>query len=466
MFSWLPQLNPQVRMLALGRFLSEIGTGFTLFYAPIFFVNQVGLSATELGLALGSASIPGIAGRILGGLFSDSPKWGRRPTLLLSSAISAVASLVLAITVNFSTLVLGNLLSGFGSGLYWPATEAVIADLTEGEQRREAYAVTRLADNLGLVIGVVLGGALIGSSGTYRLLFIIDAISFVAFFAVVYLAIQEPYRPSPCREETKGIQEETRGGGEAGTGGVFSMGMGTPPEKLTNQSEQTNAELDPSPALRLPFFASPRLLNSMQSWAAALRDRRLVVFFLVNVIFTTYVSQIQSTLPLYFSKFVSTTGFSTPIISALFSWQMIVAILGLIPASRALRRFSHPQALCVSALLWAMGFILIWVTGVAAKGHLAWAILGMGSFAVATVSYTPSASALVADIAPVDLRGVYLSINSLCWAAGYAIGPTLGGYAMDQNRSIVYGFWLFLALSVIVTIGILQYLDRILLNHN
>lgn len=408
MFSWLPRLNPQVRILALGRFLSEIGTGFTLFYAPIFFVNQVGLSATEVGLALGSASISGIVGRILGGLFSDSPKWGRRPTLLLSSAISAVASLVLAITVDFSTLVLGNLLSGFGIGLYWPATEAVVADLTEGEQRREAYAVTRLADNLGLGIGVILGGALIGTAGTYRLLFIIDAISFVVFFGVVYLAIQETYRPSPIREATKGNK------------------------------------------------------SSMQGWAAALRDRRLVVFVLVNVIFTTYVSQTQSTLPLYFSKFVANTGFSAIAISALFSWQMIVAILGLIPASRALRRFSHPQALCVSALLWAMGFIVIWVTGVTTKGHLGWAILAMGLFAVATVSYTPSASSLVADIAPVDLRGVYLSINSLCWAAGYAIGPTLGGWAMDQNRSIVDGFWLALALSVGMAIAILQYLNRIL----
>jgi MFS family permease len=86
----------------------------------------------------------------------------------------------------------------------------------------------------------------------------------------------------------------------------------------------------------------------------------------------------------------------------------------------------------------------------------------MGLFAIATVSYTPSASSLVADIAPVDLRGIYLSINSLCWAVGYAIGPPLGGWAMDQSRAIVYGFWLALALSVGVAIAILQYLNRIL----
>lgn len=410
MFPWFPQLNRQVRILAIGRFLSEIGTGFTLFYAPIFFVNQVGLSATEVGFALGSASISGIAGRILGGSFSDSQFWGRRGVLLISAAVSAIASLVLAITANFSTLVVGNLLSGFGTGLYWPATEAVVADLTIGEQRRDAYAITRLADNLGLGVGVVLGGALIGTTGVYRALFIIDAVSFVVFFGVVYFAVAETRKSPAVREKA---------------------------EEHKNNS-------------------------SLQGWVVALRDRRLLVYVLVNVIFTTYVSQIQSTLPLYFSKFVSTAGFSAITISALFSWQMIVAILGLIPASRALRRLSHPQALSVSALLWSAGFVLIWVTGVVSFGHLGWAILAMGLFAIATVSYTPSASALVADIAPVDLRGVYLSINSLCWAVGYAIGPPLGGWAMDQSRAIVYGFWLALALSVGVAIAILQFLDRLL----
>ncbi|HIK45848.1 MAG TPA: MFS transporter, partial [Leptolyngbyaceae cyanobacterium M65_K2018_010] len=38
--AWLPQLNSQVWILAGGRLLSQVGIGFTLFYAPIFFVNQ------------------------------------------------------------------------------------------------------------------------------------------------------------------------------------------------------------------------------------------------------------------------------------------------------------------------------------------------------------------------------------------------------------------------------------------
>lgn len=404
--SWLPQLNPQVWILGFGRFLSEVGTGFTLFYAPIFFVNQVGLSATSVGIALGSASISGVLGRILGGSFSDSRFWGRRRTLLLSAAVAAIASLVLATTSNFSTLVFGNLLMGLGQGLYWPATEAVVADLTLPEHRREAYALTRLADNLGLGMGIVFGGVLIGTTGAYRALFVVDAVSFVVFFGVVYLAIAETYQPS---------------------------------------------KIEPT---------------SLQgSWTTALGDRRLLVYVLVNIIFTTYISQLHSTLPLYFKNFVSVgsgKGFAETTISALFAWHLALAILCQLPIARALKSFSHAQALTVSALMWAIGFSSIWVTGVAATNHLGWAIFSLGVFALATVSYTPFASALITDLAPESQRGVYFSIDSLCWAAGYFIGPPLGGWALDQPRPVADNFWLGLALSMGITIAILRYLEQIL----
>jgi len=405
--SWFPQFKSQVWILALGRLLSETGTGFTLFYAPIFFVNKVGLSATSVGIALGSASISGVLGRILGGSFSDSKFWGRRRTLLLSAAVSAIASVVLATTGNFATLVAGNLIAGLGQGLYWPATEAVVADLTPNEDRREAYALTRLADNIGLGIGIVFGGALIGTTGAYRALFVIDAVSFVVFFGVVYVAIAETYRPTAKR----------------------------------------------------------RSVSLPHSWAIALRDRRLLVYVLVNIIFTTYVSQVQSTMPLFFTNFVpvgGAKGFTTITISALFAWQLGLSILCQLPVARALKRFSHPQALTFSALMWAVGFSLIWVTGVAPFGHLGWAILGLAVFAIATVSYTPSASSLITDLAPESQLGVYFSINSLCWAVGYFIGPPLGGWALDHSRIVADNFWLGLALSVGVTILILQYLERIL----
>ncbi|MEH2011945.1 MAG: MFS transporter [Nostoc sp.] len=405
--SWLPSIHPQIWIFAIGRFLSEVGTGFTLFYAPIFFVNQVGLSATSVGVALGSASISGIVGRIVGGSLADSGKWGRRRTLLLATAISAIGSLVLAATSNFTILVIGSLISGLGIGFYWPAAEAVVADASQIDNRRETFAIARLADNLGLAIGIVLAGFLIAIIGSYRWLFVIDAISFMVFFGVVYVGINQ------TEQQQMGESEKTQ------------------------------------------YFAS---------WMTVLSDRRFLVYIAVNIFFTIYISQIHSTLPLYFKNFViksTTEGFAQTTISVLFAWHLVLAIICQLPVTSALKRCSHTLALTVSAILWAIGFGLIWVSGTAPSHNLVWVALALGVFAVAIVSYTPSAASLVTELAPENQRGVYFSINAVCWGVGYFIGHPLGGWALDQPRIITDSFWLGFSLSVAIVVVILQYLNRI-----
>lgn len=405
--SWLPSIHPQIWIFAIGRFLSEVGTGFTLFYAPIFFVNQVGLSATSVGVALGSASISGIVGRIVGGSLADSGEWGRRRTLLLATAISAIGSLVLAATSNFTILVIGSLISGLGIGFYWPAAEAVVADASQIDNRRETFAIARLADNLGLAIGIVLAGFLIAIIGSYRWLFVIDAISFMVFFGVVYVGINQ------TEQQQMGESEKTQ------------------------------------------YFAS---------WMTVLSDRRFLVYIAVNIFFTIYISQIHSTLPLYFKNFViksTTEGFAQTTISILFAWHLVLAIICQLPVTSALKRCSHTLALTVSAILWAIGFGLIWVSGTAPSHNLVWVALALGVFAVAIVSYTPSAASLVTELAPENQRGVYFSINAVSWGVGYFIGHPLGGWALDQPRIITDSFWLGFSLSVAIVVVILQYLNRI-----
>jgi MFS family permease len=406
--SWLPSIHPQVWIFAIGRFLSEVGTGCTLFYAPIFFVNEVGLSATSVGVALGSASISGIVGRIVGGSLADSEHWGRRRTLLLATAISAIASLVLAATNDFTILVIGSLISGLGIGFYWPAAEVVVADASQIDNRRETFAIARLADNLGLAIGIALAGFLILIIGSYRWLFVVDAVSFLVFFGVVYVGISET--------EQQHIEE----------------------------SEKTEL---------------------LASWMAVLSDRRFLVYIAVNIFFTIYISQIHSTLPLFFKNFViktTTEGFAQTTISVLFAWHLVFAIICQLPVTSILKRCSHTLALTVSAILWAIGFGLIWVSGTALSDNLVWAILALGVFAVAIVSYTPSAASLVTELAPENQRGVYFSINALCWAVGSFIGHPLGGWALDQPQIIINSYWLCFILSVAIAVAILQYLNRIL----
>lgn len=400
--AWLPQLDRRVWILAAGRLLSQIGVGFTLFYAPIFFVEQVGLSATAVGIGIGSGSVSGVLGRVFGGSWSDSPRWGRRWVLLLSAAVSALADVVLTLTYDFPTFLIGNLLMGLGIGLYWPATEAVVADLTTDDQRNEAYALVRLGDNLGLGLGVVLGGALIALTGAYRTLFVIDGITYVVFFGIIYVAIAETLR----------------------------------------SSEESSS-----------FF---------QGWTTVLGDRTLMIYAVVNILFTTYISQVQSTLPVYFNRFggAAGNGISEATLSLLFTWHVALAALIQLPVARFLRRFRYPQALIGSALLWGLGFVLTGATGILPAAALGWATLALGIMAIAITAYTPAASSLVADLAPEALRGVYMSMNSMCWAVGYFIGPPIGGWSIDQGEPFVHQFWLIAAGSISGAIAILLYLDR------
>jgi MFS family permease len=139
-----------------------------------------------------------------------------------------------------------------------------------------------------------------------------------------------------------------------------------------------------------------------------------------------------------------------------------MTIAAQIPVLKLLRRFNHARSLMISGGFWIVGFICITMTGTSDNYQLLWASLGLGLFAVAIVCYTPTASALIADFAPSSLRGVYTSINSLCWAAGYAVGPPLGGWALDQSPLFAHNFWLGLAATVPIVWAILWWLDRLI----
>ncbi|MFS8911373.1 MFS transporter [Synechococcus sp. H60.3] len=397
--SWWPQLSFQVWLIFVGRLLSQTGTGFALFYTPLFFVDQVGLRATQVGLGLGLMALSGVLGRILGGSMADGA-WGRRSTLILSLAISAAGSFGFALSQGFYSFALASLVAGMGQGLYWPPVEAIVADLTTREQRNEAYALNRLGDNLGLSLGVAMASALVALTKNYRLLFVIDGLTYLIFLALLWFCIRE------------------------------------------TRVAQSAAE---------PLWAG---------WKTALRDRSLVVFALANIFFTTYIAQLSSSLPLYLRK---GAGIPEVQIGPLFALHGALIALLQLPAARWLNRWTRVRALQGSALMWGLGFGLIWLSSLAAQlgamPAMGMAALALAVLSLALVSYNPSASALVADLAPDHLRGVYLSINSLCWAVGFAIGPLIGGMALDLPPPWAGGLWLFWVSTVSLVWGILGFLD-------
>jgi MFS family permease len=403
-FGWLPHLKREIWILAAGQLLLFIGQGFTLVYASIYFVNQLGFSPTQVGLALGSGGISGTVGRFWAGNAIDSQRLGRRGTLLLASVVSSIACFCLAFADTFLLLVVGNLLLGLGISLYWPATLAVTTDLTTSDNRTEAFALTRLVDNLGLGLGAVLAGQYIAMSGSYRALFISKGLAYLLFGVVIYVAIAE----------TRQLPAQTQ--------------------------------------------------HLLKNWWQALRDRTLMTYLIANLFFTTYAAQMSSTLPLYLANFVpggnAQSGFSEQWISYLFGGHALLKIVFQLPITRKVKPMNHVIVLLMALVVWCGGFLLLWITGVVPTNALIVAIAAFAVIAIAEILYAPAATALVGELAPVRLRGIYFSLESECWAIGFLIGPAVGGWALDHPDVLGTHFWLVLISSAGVAGAILLLLKR------
>ena len=112
-------------------------------------------------------------------------------------------------------------------------------------------------------------------------------------------------------------------------------------------------------------------------------------------------------------------------------------------------------------VFWAMGFALVWLTGTATVVQFALGVTALFIMALASVAYKPFAAAIVAELAPSSLRGAYIAISSQCWTIGYFIGPTLGGWAMDQSITLAHRSWLVAAATTFLGVIVLTAFDRV-----
>ncbi len=105
----------------------------------------------------------------------------------------------------------------------------------------------------------------------------------------------------------------------------------------------------------------------------------------------------------------------------------LMVVLLQIPITRITRRYKVLPVLMVGATLYALG------VGSVALGNGFWAFwLSMVIMSLGELVLMPTASTYTASLAPADMRGRYMSVYGLTWSAGYAIGPSLGGFLNDR----------------------------------
>lgn len=89
-------------------------------------------------------------------------------------------------------------MAGFGNGALQPSQSALLATISRREIRHRSTAVSRVAANLGVGLGAVLGG-LVAARGLdgFVALFLANAVSYLLDVAILLLAVAEDARPDP-----------------------------------------------------------------------------------------------------------------------------------------------------------------------------------------------------------------------------------------------------------------------------
>jgi MFS family permease len=121
-----------------------------------------------------------IGASLTGGWLADH--MGRRNSIVLSMVLSAITMMIFSQVTGYAVLVVLSVLAGFCAEMYRPAASALIADITTPAQRVTAYAVYRLAINLGFAIGPAVGGFVAHKSFFY--LFVGDAVTSLIYAGI------------------------------------------------------------------------------------------------------------------------------------------------------------------------------------------------------------------------------------------------------------------------------------------
>ncbi|MEU5938121.1 MFS transporter [Micromonospora sp. NPDC047548] len=154
---WSPLPPPgRLRTLAMATLANTLGSGLWLAGAPIYLTQDIGLSASSVGLGLTVAGLLGLTAAVpLGGLADRrDPRTLRALLQLLQAAVAASYLLVgsfpgfLAVAVLDALLTSGNL----------AVRAALVAAVGGPEGRIPAFATLRAVANLGIAAGAGLAG--------------------------------------------------------------------------------------------------------------------------------------------------------------------------------------------------------------------------------------------------------------------------------------------------------------------
>jgi MFS family permease len=347
-------------------FIDRLGGALIYPFFALYITSKFQVGMTEVGVLFFLFSISSFVGSFLGGALTD--RLGRKRMIIFSLIASSASSVFMGLVGSLEAFYVLALVSGIFTDIGGPAQQAIVADLLPERQRAQGYGIIRVAFNLSVAIGPVIGGII--ASRSYLALFIADAVISLITASIVVTSIPE-----------------------------------TKPKLQPGEEEESMAA-------------------SFGGYGKALRDSPFMLFAMLNILVALVYMNFNTTLGVFLRDWhgISEAGYGS-----LISLNATMVVLFQFWITRRIEKYRPFMMIAIGALLYGIGFGMYGFVSSFPMFAVAMAVLTIGEMIA-----TPTSQAIVAKLSPEQMRGRYMALFGYSWGISYAIGPYLAGMIMDN----------------------------------
>ncbi len=382
--NWWIQFPYHLRLITKIRFYAAFGAGGVIYLTSLIF-NNIGLSATDIGLGFTISAIIGTVTRLFTGNYLNRTGKIQFP-IVTSSIISIAASLCLIFSRDTFLYIIGQSFVGAAAGIYWPAAEFGVPYFCHPLETRKAYALVRSSEALGIFLGVFLGGYM--TNFLYpKSIFLNDIF---CMLVITYLIFRNS---SSIKRNLENFQKEL---------------------------------VDPCNQGQLQW------------------NKNSTIIILSILLITTSLALIQVTLPLDLVKGgVYRNALSKEIISLIISIQLILLLFLQWPVGSWISKKERLFGLKFSLINFSLASFLLFISSYLNIPAFYLISISLILVSLGTASFLPTSTDVVFRIAPSNKKGFALALLSQCFAMGYFFGPFISGFILD-----LYGYASIIWLSI------------------
>lgn len=367
--------NLKVRLS--GEALMNISYWMFFPFLTIYFTDEFGKN--RAGLLLIFSQFFAVLANLLGGYSAD--RFGRKRMMVFSSVGQGLSFVTFAFAsspwlqsprLGFAAYTFAGV---FGS-LYWPASQAMVADVVDEKNRSEVFAIFYTSLNIAVVVGPLLG----------------------AIFYVYY------------RFELLLIS------------GIICLLLGFMLSKWTRETALLQA--GKTSTLQEGKW-STFLQNQLSNYKIIAQDKIFLMYIFAGILAGLASVQIDLLLPVYIKDVLkSQTVFASFIVNGEQTFGIVLAENGLLVAlltvlvTKWMANYYERNVFILSSFIWAISIILF------SQTHSFWGfILSMAVYTFGELSTSGIQQGFVAKIAPERMRGQYFAVSSLRYTFSRMIAP-------------------------------------------